>query len=125
MIHLQTYLNLIDNSGAKSLQCIQILNKSKRKSGVSGGKIKVSVKDSISKKKIKSGKLYTSMITSIKKKRIRVDGSSIKTGNNYAMVLSSQDTPFATRLVNFVPYEISTKEYPKVISICKYRFLHR
>ncbi|MCX7900657.1 MAG: uL14 family ribosomal protein, partial [Methylocystis sp.] len=47
MIQMQTYLNVADNSGAKSVMCIKVLGGSKRRYAGIGDIIKVTVKDAI------------------------------------------------------------------------------
>ena len=47
MIQMQSTLNIADNSGAKSVQCIKVLGGSKRKSASIGDVIVITVKDAI------------------------------------------------------------------------------
>ena len=121
MIHNLTYLNLIDNTGAKEIQCIRVLNKSKRKPGSLGSKLIISVKTSIvkEKQKIKNNKMYTSLITNVKKKKKRKDGSTNKSSKNCAVLINAQQSPLASRITSFLPYEISNKEHPKLTSMVK------
>ena len=47
MIQVESYLNVADNSGAKTVQCIKVLGGSKRKYASIGDVIVVAVKDTI------------------------------------------------------------------------------
>ena len=47
MIQMQTKLDVVDNSGARLLQCIKVLGGSKRKTASVGDVIVVSIKEAI------------------------------------------------------------------------------
>jgi len=71
MIQSQSCLDCIDNSGARQLKCIRVLNKSKtRKPGLLGSKLSVILKLSTlkEKKKVQHGKIYPAKLTNKKKK---------------------------------------------------------
>ena len=55
MIQVQTELNVADNTGAKTVECIKVLGGSKRRYAHVGDSIVVSVKDAIPNGKVKKG----------------------------------------------------------------------
>src|SRR5579885_2063400 len=107
MIFVQTYLIVLDNSGALLVQCIKVLKKS-NKNGTIGDFIIVSVKKikSLTYYQIKNGKklkvkrkgIYKCLIVSIKKKYIRNFSNNIYFENNGIIFLNDQNIPIGTRL---------------------------
>ena len=76
MIQRQTYLMIMDNSGAKTVQCISILGGFKKKIARIGDIIVVSVKSlrvkNKSKVKIKKGEVFRALVVktkNVKKKK--------------------------------------------------------
>ena len=67
MISVGTRLKSIDNSGAKSVECLKILGGKGHKDGFVGDIVIVSVKTVNPLKKIKKGEVYRGVIVSVKK----------------------------------------------------------
>ena len=65
MIQTESYLNVADNSGARSVMCIKVLGGSKRRYAGIGDLIKVSIKDAIPNGKVKKGDVYLAVIVRI------------------------------------------------------------
>ena len=67
-----TYLNVIDNSGAKKVQCLKVLNGYKRRYAAVGDTILVSVKKLRSRRKassrVKKGELFKAVVVRTKTK---------------------------------------------------------
>lgn len=116
MIQTQSFLKLIDNSGAKTIRCIRALNKSKRnrRPASIGAKLTVSICSAKFKEKtkVKAGNLAKSILVQCNKKSKRVDGSTMKSSTNSALLLNSQGSPSGTRLSGFLAYEV-TENYNK------------
>jgi large subunit ribosomal protein L14 len=55
MIQMRTYLNVADNSGAKTVQCIKVLGGSRRRTAAIGDIIVVAVKDALPNAAVKKG----------------------------------------------------------------------
>ncbi len=119
MINLGTYLDVRENSGAKKLQCIKVLNKSKRKAASIGELIVVSISKKVIKKKskIKTTKVHRAIIVNVKKTVKKKNGNLIRSGKNTAILVNNQKAPLATRILGFVPYEVKLQGYSKLISI--------
>jgi ribosomal protein L14 len=70
MIFPETFLELMDNSNARYLQCIQVLNKSRRKPASIGDCLVVCIKDDHrSETKTIKGKVFRSIVITIAKKK--------------------------------------------------------
>ena len=91
MIQMQSTLNIADNSGAKSVQCIKVLGGSKRKSASIGDVIVITVKDAIPRGKVKKGEIHKAVIVRTAKEIYRNDGSSIKFDNNSAVLINNNE----------------------------------
>ena len=86
MIYNQTILNVTDNSGALTLNCIRILNKSKKKAGKIGDLIVLSIKTLKSKQKIQRKSVYRGVITRTKKSFVRKNGINISFQDNSGVI---------------------------------------
>ncbi len=117
MIQMQSTLNIADNSGAKSVQCIKVLGGSKRKSASIGDVIVITVKDAIPRGKVKKGEIHKAVIVRTAKEIYRNDGSSIKFDNNSAVLINNNGEPLGTRIFGPVTRELRSKKYMKIISL--------
>ena len=57
MIQMQSRLDVADNTGARSVQCIKVLGGSKRRYASIGDIIKVSIKDAAPRGRVKKGEV--------------------------------------------------------------------
>ena len=117
MIQMQSTLNIADNSGAKSVQCIKVLGGSKRKSASIGDVIVITVKDAIPRGKVKKGEIHKAVIVRTAKEIYRNDGTSIKFDNNSAVLINNNGEPLGTRIFGPVTRELRSKKYMKIISL--------
>ena len=117
MIYVGTKLQVSDNSGAKIVECIKILNKLQFAS--IGDSIIVSIKETIAKQKSKvdKGGIYKAIIVETVHGVQRKDGSSLKFGRNSVVVLSAQGTPIGTRILGLVTYELRQRSQSKILSL--------
>jgi large subunit ribosomal protein L14 len=124
MIHVGSYLKLMDNSGAKELQCIRIFSPSQKKPGKVGDRVLVSVKSATPKQRltIQPGKIYEALIVHSKKEINRKDGSKVSSGANIAILLNSNGTPFCTRFFACLFYETRAQGVLKILSTAKYLY---
>jgi large subunit ribosomal protein L14 len=120
MIQIGTRLQVSDNSGAKIVECIKVLNKLKFAS--IGDIIIISVKDTIPKQKskVEKGGIYKALIVETVQGAQRKDGSSIKFGRNSVVILSQQGIPIGTRILGLVTYELRKKNQSKILSLASH-----
>ena len=120
MIQVGTRLQVSDNSGAKIVECIKVLNK--LKSASIGDIIVISVKDTIPKQKskVEKGGVYKDLIVETVQGTQRKDGSSIQFGRNSVVILSQQGIPIGTRILGLVTYELRRKNQSKILSLASY-----
>jgi large subunit ribosomal protein L14 len=117
MIQTESYLNVADNSGAKTLLCIKVLGGSRRRYASVGDIIMCSVKSAIPNSPIKKGDKVRAVIVRTKKEIRRQDGSYIKFDENAAVVIDNQMNPRGTRVFGPVARELREKNFMKVVSL--------
>jgi large subunit ribosomal protein L14 len=117
MIQMQSVLNVADNSGAKSVQCVKVLGGSKRKYAGIGDIIVVSIKEAIPTSKIKKGQVSKAVIVRTKKEIGREDGSYLRFDDNAAVILNDQNEPMGTRIFGPVARELRVRKFMKIVSL--------
>jgi large subunit ribosomal protein L14 len=117
MIQMRTNLDVADNSGAKTVQCIKVLGGSKRKTAGVGDIIVVSVKEAIPRGKVKKGTVERAVIVRTAFPVRRQDGTVIRFDRNAAVLINKQNEPIGTRIFGPVVRELRAKKFMKIISL--------
>lgn len=121
MIQPQTILGVSDNSGAKTVKCIKVLNGFKRQYAKLGDIIVVSVqelRDTLNQiSKVKKKEIYRALIIQTKISYKNRDGSSFLLKNNSVVLVNKQGSPIGTRILGPVPRILKQRKLQKVISI--------
>ncbi|MCL2833453.1 MAG: 50S ribosomal protein L14 [Treponema sp.] len=118
MIHVETFLNVADNSGAKIVQCIKVLGGTKRKTASIGDIIVVAVKDALPTSVIKKGSVERAVIVRTHKEYRRADGTYIRFDDNACVIIDAALNPKGKRIFGPVARELREKaEYMKIISL--------
>jgi large subunit ribosomal protein L14 len=120
MIQQETYLNVADNSGAKTVMCFKVLGGSKRRYAGVGDIIVVAIKDALPTSKVKKGTVAKAVVVRTKKEIRRKDGSFIRFDDNAAVLLNTNGEPIGTRIFGPVARELrvpSKDGYMKIISL--------
>jgi large subunit ribosomal protein L14 len=105
MIQNQTYLKILDNTGAKKIMCIHNYNRPKTNVG---DKIIAVVKKAVPNMSIKRSAVVSALIVRTKKNIIRKDGSNIAFSENAAILLNKDGNPMGNRM--FGPFSIEVKK---------------
>jgi large subunit ribosomal protein L14 len=117
MIQTESYLDVADNSGAKTVMCIKVLGGSKRKYAAIGDVIKVSVKEAIPNSKVKKGQVMDAVVVRTSKETRRPDGSYIRFDDNAAVLINNQKEPIGTRIFGPVARELRARAFMKIVSL--------
>lgn len=117
MVQTQTVLSVADNSGARKVMCIKVLDGSRRRYASVGDVIVVSVKEAIPNAKVKKGDVSKAVIVRTHKEVSREDGSYIRFDDNSAVLLDNQGEPVGTRIFGPVARELRAKRFLKIISL--------
>ena len=117
MIQHYTRLKVGDNSGARSIMCINVLGGSGRKYAAVGDIIICSVKKAIPNSNVKKGDVVKAVIVRCSKPYRRPDGSFIRFDENAAVILADGNNPKGTRIFGPVARELREKNFTKIISL--------
>ncbi len=117
MIQVETFLNVADNSGAKTVQCIKVLGGSKRKYASIGDIIVVAVKDALPTSTIKKGSVERAVIVRTHKEYRRPDGTYIRFDDNACVIIDANKNPKGKRIFGPVARELREKDYMKIVSL--------
>lgn len=120
MIQLRTMLNVADNSGAKVLQCIQVLIGTRHKFGKIGDIIVGVVKEAEPRKIVKKHDVVRAVIIRQKKAFRRPDGSYIRFDDNACVILEAKTKdPKGGRIQGPVAREIKEKGFDKIAALAE------
>ena len=117
MIQVYTMLNIADNSGAKTAQCIRVLGGTRRRYARVGDIIVCAVKSAIPNGNIKKGTVVKAVVVRTRKEIGRKDGSYIRFGENSAVIINDDKEPVGTRIFGPVARELREKRFMKIVSL--------
>ncbi len=117
MIQLRTILEVADNSGAKTVQCIKVMGGSSRRYATVGDLIKVAVKSAVPHSNVKKGEVKTAVVVRTRKELGRDNGTYIKFDTNAAVLVNPEGEPVGTRIFGPVARELRAKKYMKIVSL--------
>jgi large subunit ribosomal protein L14 len=117
MIQMSSRLEVADNSGAKSIQCIKVLGGTRRRYATLGDVIVVSVKEALPGANVKKGDVAKAVIVRCVKEFRRMDGSYIKFDENAAVLINNQMEPIGTRIFGPIARELRARGFMKIISL--------
>jgi large subunit ribosomal protein L14 len=126
MIQMQTRLDVADNTGAKQVQCIQVLKGSSARHGAKRlthggvGDIAVgSVRSALPSSDIKKGDKVRMVIVRTKYPTRRKDGSYVRFDSNAVVIIDNEGNPRGTRVFGAVARELREKNFTKIISLAE------
>jgi len=121
MIQVGTYLNVIDNSGAREASCIKVLSGYRRRYAFIGDLIVVSVKSIRSKRKVsskaKKGEIFRALVVKTKTRKTFFSGDSISFLQNSIVLLTKQNKLIGTRIFGSVPKNLRYTKFLRVASL--------
>jgi large subunit ribosomal protein L14 len=117
MIQVQSRLKVADNTGAKTIQCIRIMGRSRTRTAEVGDVIIAAVKSAIPNAPVKKGDVVRAVIVRTAKEYGRPDGSYIRFDENAAVLINNQGNPRGTRIFGPVARELRDRNYMKIVSL--------
>lgn len=118
MIQPRTILKVIDNSGAKLIQCFGILGSTRKRYAKIGEIIMASVKEAEPRRLVKKHEVVRALVVRQKKAFKRADGTYIRFDDNAAVILEGKTTdPKGGRIVGPIPKEIKEKGFEKIAAM--------
>ena len=118
MIQKESYLVVADNSGAKELQCINIIGSTRKRFAYLGDLIRCTVKKAIPGGTVKKSDIVTAVIVRTRKEVRRDDGSYIRFGDNAAVIIKENEL-IGTRIFGPIARELRAKGFLKLASLAK------
>ena len=117
MIQTESMLNVADNSGARSVQCIKVLGGTRRRYATVGDIIKVSVKEALPNSRVKKKQVHKAVVVRTTKEISRPDGSYIRFDDNSVVLVDANKEPIGTRIFGPVARELRAKRFMKIVSL--------
>jgi large subunit ribosomal protein L14 len=117
MIQVLSRLKVADNTGAREIMCIRVLNGSNRKTADVGDVIVAAVKQAAPGGSVKKGEVVHAVIVRTAKEHARTDGSYIRFDENAAVILTDKNNPKGTRIFGPVARELRDRNFMKIISL--------
>jgi len=114
MIQPQTYLQVADNSGARKLMCIHVLN---RQYGNIGNVIVAVVKDALPNMPVKKAEVVRAVIVRTAHTVQRDSGMSIRFDDNAAVLINKDGNPRGTRVFGPIARELRDRDFMKIVSL--------
>lgn len=124
MIQQESMLNIADNSGVKTAQCIKVLGrgssgkgKKTRPTATVGDVVCVAIKKHLPNCTLDDKKVHKCVIIRTKYPIRRPDGSYVRFDSNAAVMLDPDGNPVGTRIFGAVARELREKNFMKIISL--------
>ena len=117
MISFLTNLDIADNSGAKTAQCIKILKGSQHKCASIGDTVVVAIKKAKTKKKVKKGEVKQGVVVRVNKNYTRYNNINIRFNNNAIVLINNQGNPIGTRIFGPVLRELRKTKWMKILTM--------
>jgi large subunit ribosomal protein L14 len=120
MIQPRTMLKVIDNTGAKIVQCFKVLGGSKRRYAQLGDIIVGAVKEAEPRRLVKKHDVVRAVIVRQKKNFRRKDGTYIRFDDNSCIILEGKTKePKGGRILGPIAREIKEKGFEKIAALTK------
>jgi large subunit ribosomal protein L14 len=117
MIQLRTRLDVADNSGARRVECIQVMGGTGRRYARVGDIITCSVKEALPNAAVKKGEVVKAVVVRMRQDTQRRDGTVIRFDSNAAVLINAQKEPRGTRIFGPVPRELREKGFLRILSL--------
>ncbi len=118
MIQHRTMLAVADNSGARKLQCIRVLNGYRRHYAGIGDMVTCVIKEAVPHSAVKKSDVVHAVVVRTRKETRRPDGTYIRFDDNAAVIVDKKTRePKGTRIFGPIPRELRMRGFQKIISL--------
>ena len=117
MIQKGTKLNVADNSGAKIVECFNILGGTRKHYARIGDVIVASVKEAEPRRETKTHQVVKAVIVRQKQAFRRSDGSYLRFDDNACCILVDKINPKGSRILGPIPRELREKGFEKIVTL--------
>ena len=120
MIQPRTMLKIVDNTGAKIIQCFNILGGTRKRYAQLGDVIVATVKEAEPRRIVKKHEVVRAVVVRQRKSYRRDDGTYIRFDDNAAVILEGKSKePRGGRLSGPLPREIKDKGFDKIAGLAE------
>ena len=112
-----TRLRVADNSGAKEVMVITVLDGASRDGAGVGDIVSVTVKSAAPDGAVKKKDVVKAVVVRTKKAVQRADGSCIRFDDNAVVLINPDKNPKGTRVFGPVSRELRDRGYAKIVSL--------
>ena len=120
MIQTRTMVNVVDNTGAKIIQCFNILGGSRKRYAQIGDVFVATVKTAEPRRLVKKHDVVRAVLIRQKKNFRRIDGTYIRFSDNAAVILEEKSKePKGGRITGPIPKEIKEKGFDKIAALAE------
>ena len=117
MIQMRSILEIADNTGAKRVAMIGVLNRRSRRTAEVGDIITASVKEAIPDGVVKEGEVVKAVVVRTRNPIKRPDGSLVRFNSNAIVIIDNQQNPRGTRIFGPVARELRDLNFAKIVSL--------
>jgi large subunit ribosomal protein L14 len=117
MVQPQSYINAVDNSGARELICIRVVGKGRNQTSNIGDVIIAVVKNAAPNMLLKKSDIVRAVIVRTRKGLKRKNGVFIRFDDNAAVIVNKENNPRGTRIFGPVARELRDKNFLKIVSL--------
>jgi large subunit ribosomal protein L14 len=118
MVQLMSQLKVTDNSGAKKVRVIGVLNGYRRRFAGVGDLITCSVREAQPNSAIKKGEVVKAVVVRTRKEIRRKSGIYVRFDDNAAVIIDMKTKdPKATRIFGPVARELKAEGFNKIVSL--------
>ena len=120
MIQPKTMLKVVDNTGAKAVQCFHVLGGTRKRFARIGDVVVAAVKDAEPRRVVKKHDVVRAVIVRQKRTFRRTDGTYIRFDENSAVILEGKSKdPKGNRISGPLPREIKEKGFDKIAALAE------
>lgn len=117
MIQVQTILNVADNTGARKVMCIRVLNCGSRKFARVGDTIIAVIKQAVPNMAVQKSEIVRAVIVRTRKALQRKTGFLIQFDENAVVLINQDGSPRGTRIFGPIARELREAQYMRIISL--------
>jgi len=117
MIYMKSVLTVADNSGAKRVSMIGVLNKKGSRCAHIGDVIRVNIKEVTPDGAFKKGEKTKAIIVRTKFPIRRSDGTYVSFDDNAVVIIDDVGNPKGTRVFGPIARELRSLDFMKIVSL--------
>ncbi len=117
MIQPTSRCKVADNTGARQVMCIRVMNSGQARYAAVGDVIVAAVKQAAPGGAVKKGEVVRAVVVRTAKEYGRADGSYIRFDDNAVVLLTDKNEPRGTRIFGPVARELREKKFMKIVSL--------